>query len=153
MALVVGDNTYATVAEATAYFATRYGESAFSALTLEADKESALLMATVLLDAYGDWSGYPTISGQSLAFPRNGESTIPAQVTYALFEIADSLVVQGGATTEAASPLKTMKVDVIAFEWAVDSGSGYGMYYNRLAQIYLNPYCYGNGSSNTVTRV
>lgn len=153
MTITAGDNTYGTLAEAEAYFATRFGGSQFASLATNTLKENALLMATVLLDSYCTWAGYPTSTEQKLQFPRNGSTVIPEQIKKAQFEIAEAVVVQGGGTAEDSLALKKMEVDVISFEWN-PSNSSTDVYYNRLVRNYLDPFCGGSGqSSNSVIRV
>ena len=70
MALIVGTNSYISVADADAYFATRLNSSAW----INADtatKEAALIQATRTLDALYDWDGSLADDNQSLGWPRS----------------------------------------------------------------------------------
>lgn len=70
MALVKGDNSYATVAEADAYFEDRLDANAWA----NADatrKAQALVTATASVDSL-DWGGTAVSESQKLSFPREG---------------------------------------------------------------------------------
>jgi hypothetical protein len=152
MALIVGENTYGTVSEATTYFNSRFGTSTFPTL-IAGEQENALIMAAILLDSYCDWIGVPTSYDQAMQFPRDGSATIPEKIKSAQFELAEAISVEGSALTEDSMPLRKMKVDVIEFEWNSTSAKGNDAYYNRLVRAYLGPYCESaGGSSNKVIR-
>lgn len=67
-------NSYATVAEADLYNATRPLATSWAALTAP-QKEGALQFATILLDATFNWTGSPTTPVQALCWPRTGMFT------------------------------------------------------------------------------
>ncbi len=69
MSVVVGTDSYATIDEATAYFAARLNSSAWTAAS-DANKETALKQATRMLDSFVDWIGVRTEPTQALAWPR-----------------------------------------------------------------------------------
>lgn len=70
MALVVGVNSYASVADANTYFEDRLDVAAWSDAT-DTNKSMAMVTATSLLDNL-DWIGSVADSTQSLAHPRIG---------------------------------------------------------------------------------
>ena len=70
MALMLGVNSYTTVAEANNYFEDRIDVAAWDAATDDM-KSKALVTATRYLDGLS-YAGYATNDGQDLAFPRTG---------------------------------------------------------------------------------
>lgn len=79
--LIVEDGTgvenadsYATAADTTTYWTARPTASLSNAWVTadDANKDSALRMATDYLDFYYDWMGYQVSGTQSLKWPRNG---------------------------------------------------------------------------------
>ncbi len=108
MALIVGQNSYISVADADEYFNTRLNSDAW----LNADtatKEAALIQATRTIDVLYDWSGEKTSSDQPLDWPRSGvydcdgneldENTIPEAVENATCEEAIYLISGDPLTT------------------------------------------------------
>lgn len=94
-------NSYATVAEADAYFAQHLYASGWVSST-SAQKEAALVMATRILDGMpGAWTGEPAGSVQALRWPREGmlnrngfpiaDNVIPVQLKQAESELAGQL--------------------------------------------------------------
>lgn len=71
MTLTVGTDTYATLAEADAYAATRSWASAWDALD-DAVKEQRLIDAAVYLDTSYTWKGQISTSTQAMSWPRYG---------------------------------------------------------------------------------
>ncbi len=63
-------DAYCSLAEATAYFATRMHASSWGDLT-EANQEAAIKWATRLLDDLMDWKGQKADRDQALRWPRN----------------------------------------------------------------------------------
>jgi hypothetical protein len=104
MALVKGTNSYATRAEADAYFGDRLNALAWNNAT-DAQKDQALISATAYLDTLA-WSGYAVSDDQALAFPRVGiyfdprvgadvvlqEDTVPNRIVVATYEMAIHLL-------------------------------------------------------------
>ncbi|WP_020184542.1 DnaT-like ssDNA-binding protein [Methylopila sp. 73B] len=94
MALLVGTDTYATLAEADAYLSSR-GVSAWDGAYPPA-KEAALIEATAFLDAAFAWAGKIEDTAQALSWPRicvkdrEGRtlSGIPVAVKNAAIELA-----------------------------------------------------------------
>jgi hypothetical protein len=83
-------NSYATLAQATAYFELRPGGKKFLDLNQD-EKTAALLFATILIDRETYW-GQKETSTQALMFPRTGMSAIPEKVQHAQFEQVLALV-------------------------------------------------------------
>ena len=129
MALVAipGDplaNSYVTVADATAFLDERLNTQPWYTppqyVTLNSQREAALITATRLLDEQFRWAGTPTSSTQALGWPRTGLSssmgqTIPPDVVpetvqratayYALHLLRD--------TSEAATTTSTVGSGVV----------------------------------------
>lgn len=107
MALVVEDGTglstancYVTRAEANAYFADRPTQDAVWDAAIGSQKDEALILATMYLDAVygGSWIGDRAVEGQALDWPRAAAETpdgrvlsstaVPQEVKDAVFEAA-----------------------------------------------------------------
>jgi Putative DnaT-like ssDNA binding protein len=107
MAIIVEDgtgktdaNSYASVAEANAYFANRPSQDAVWDNAGSAEKQEALILATAYLDAEygGQWAGTKRTMDQALDWPRTDAVTtdghsieiseIPARLKRATFELA-----------------------------------------------------------------
>ena len=71
MALIVGTNSYVSVAEADAYFQDRVHQTAWDNASPQTNQEEALTTATSLLDLE-PWAGITAVDGQALAWPRTG---------------------------------------------------------------------------------
>lgn len=108
--------SYASVAEADAYFAT-FGNEAWSQTEVE-QREVALRKATRDLDLMyaSTWDWYPVKDDQALRFPRLTTEGVPVNLKRAAIELA-GMILQGyepfaySAESEVAE--KTVKVDVI----------------------------------------
>lgn len=97
MALVVGENTYGTMAEAATYIANRLHAEAWTGKT-ENQREYALVLAARHIDYSYEFLGSPTDSDQSMSWPRTGvlnrqgreyaNDEIPVEVRDAQFELA-----------------------------------------------------------------
>lgn len=81
--LVKGTNSYATVAEAQAYFDNRLDVAAWTDATAD-EKAQALVTATRILDEM-PWTGTAVSETQSLAFPRDGSYFDPRLGTTVTF--------------------------------------------------------------------
>jgi len=114
MSLVKGTNSYATVAEADAYFVDRLDVAAWSGASAEA-KGQALVTATSSLDEMS-WEGVAVASDQPLAFPRIGSyydpkagitvsmpSGTPTRVLNATYELAYHLLNNDGLLDDQGS--------------------------------------------------
>lgn len=94
-------DSYATVAEGTAFFGASLYPEVWTAATLDL-QERSLKMATRLLDAYYKWLGIRTYSDQALGFPRTGlfrdstvavdSTTIPVEIRNATIEFSKWLL-------------------------------------------------------------
>lgn len=115
-------NSYATVAEADAYFLTRVNSSAWTGA--DAVKEAALITATAFLNER-DWKGYRATQGQRLAWPRvqvvdaDGYAidagTIPRGLKEAVFEEALGLLATPARFSESAlSQFESLSVGPIS---------------------------------------
>ena len=119
MALIVGTDTYATMAEYQAY-AADYG------WTLEADGEVALRKARKALDLSYIWRGSRQDDAQLLEWPRDLAQDTPEAIKAAQMELA--YLMQGGADPLAtlatgAIKRKREKVDVIEEETEYADGT------------------------------
>lgn len=108
MALLKGTNSYATVAEADAFFEDRLDVSAWT-LADPAQKAQALVTATRILENLS-WIGTAISEDQPLAFPRNGEyfdpragslvvldnTVVPTRIIEATYELAYHLLNNDG---------------------------------------------------------
>lgn len=105
-------NSYATRADADAYFADIYAPAAWSTAT-NANKDAALVKATSRLEQE-DYFGSPTTIEQRLKWPRFGtydsdgrlfsQDLVPRPVKEATFELADALL--AGTATVADTGLE-----------------------------------------------
>jgi hypothetical protein len=133
MALVKGTNSYATIAEADAYFANRLENDAWLALT-NPQKERALVTATRNLDLL-EWEGTIASESQPLAFPRVGTyfdarvggyvtfgSEPPALVIQALYEMAFAASVNIGNVSDGVT-VDSISVGPISISGLKGSGS------------------------------
>jgi hypothetical protein len=94
-------DSYATVAEGTAYFANHLYATGWTAAVLDTHERS-LKTATRLLDSYFKWLGIRTYNTQALGFPRTGlfrdttiavdSTTIPPEIRNATIEFAQWLI-------------------------------------------------------------
>ncbi len=100
----VNANTYCTLAEAEAYFTTRLSCVAWTGATAD-NKNTALLMATRLLDTMYTWASWSTTETQALQWPRYAlldflqlsyvaDLAIPPQLKNAEAELAMALLVE-----------------------------------------------------------
>jgi hypothetical protein len=96
--MVVGSNSYVSVAMADAYLADSLNYSDWSAVT-EDDKERLLVAASRWLDQRTKWSGFKVSADQSMRWPRTGTydcdqlpvavNVIPMPVIAAVCELAN----------------------------------------------------------------
>lgn len=120
-------NSYVTVAEADAYFATSFGRTAWGSASA-ANKEIVLIESTRLLDLLVSWKGYVKSDTQALRWPRthvpnvdgryNGVDTIvPKDVKNAVFELAYSLLSNGGFQA-SENELAKVKVGPVSIDFS-----------------------------------
>lgn len=97
-------NSFGTLEEADAYFATRLYSTAWTSADIEV-KKAALIMATSALTANICWVGSPTDAVQVLPFPRTGMSDRNGN------EIADTVIPQDLKIAEFELALAMLKSD------------------------------------------
>lgn len=141
MALVVGTNTYVTVAELTAYASAR-------AITIVNDEEILLIKAMDYIEIQSYW-GTKTDEDQDLEFPRNGDTVVPEKIKTA--QIVTALLIDSGEdmfpTSEQA--VKREKVDIIEIEYQDFTNSLKN--YPQLNKL-LTPFLSSSGGSFVVSR-
>lgn len=127
MALVVGTNSYITLADAETYFAERLNSTEWDAET-DANKTAALIQATKMID-FRSYLGGRYVSTQALAFPRAGlvddgivvdDSTVPQKVIDATCELALYLLQEDYSAPDDLSEFSAVKVGPIE----IDTKSG-----------------------------
>lgn len=127
MALTKGVNSYASVAEADAYFADRLDVAAWTSAD-ETQKAQSLVTATSMLDSK-EWAGVAISESQDLAFPRAGTffdprvgltvsmptNGAPTRVVKATFELAHHLLNNDGLLDDTGR-VETVKIGHINLE-------------------------------------
>ena len=119
-------NSYVTVAEADAYFATSFGRTAWGSAS-DANKEIVLIESTRLLDLLVSWKGYVKSDTQALRWPRTyvpnidgryiSDSIVPKDVKNAVFELAYSLLSNGGFQA-SENELAKVKVGPVSIDFS-----------------------------------
>lgn len=141
MALVVGTNTYVTVAELNAYATAR-------GIILALDEELTLLKAMDYIEIQSYW-GDKTDETQVLEFPRNGDTVVPEKIKTA--QIITAILIDGGEdmfpTSEQA--VKREKIDVIEIEYQDYTNSLKN--YPQLSKL-LSSFLSSSGGSFLVSR-
>lgn len=116
-------NSYASVAEADAYFASRPRSTSWASLTVDA-KGGYLVHATRYLDASVIWEGTRTESFQALEFPRAGidmDLSVPTAIKIALYEIAYLMIGRDITAEPATSGFSKLVVGPIEVETSATS--------------------------------
>jgi hypothetical protein len=148
MPAVVGTNSYVTAAEATTYFAARYGYGTWVA---EVNKDAALISAAQVLDNYCQWYGYPVVESQALAFPRYPDADpVPQEIKDSQCEIAFLIVTQGSVNQKADDSVEELKAGSVSLKFkATQKGNPL---INLLVDSMLLPYgmCAGSGSTKLI---
>lgn len=161
MAIVVGTDTYLSVADADTYWTNR-NNSVWGAATTAA-KEAALREATKYVDGAFNFIGYQIITNV-LAWPRDAaqvtegnfagkvydNTTIPPQVKDAVAELAlEALSADLAPTLARGGAIKREKVDVIEVEYMdfAPSGKVYAF-----ASMILKPLTVGTKTTRKLTR-
>lgn len=126
-------NTYATLAVANQYHDDRPAAGTTWADASDANKNKALLWATLLLDDHFEWEGVVTDEDQKLNWPRSGlvntngynldNDTIPEEIADAVSEYARQLLVADRAAdseveTQGLTDLKVSSI-ALAFKSSV----------------------------------
>lgn len=123
-------NSYVTVAEADAYFATSFGRTPWGSASA-ANKEIVLIESTRLLDLLVSWKGYVKSDTQALRWPRTyvpnidgrylesyiSDSIVPKDVKNAVFELAYSLLSNGGFQA-SENELAKVKVGPVSIDFS-----------------------------------
>jgi hypothetical protein len=138
--IVIGTNSYVTVAEAEAFAAD--GGEAFTG-----DVSVMLIKAMRYLNLQ-NWSGTKTDAAQALDFPRNGDTDVPENIKQAQIVIA--LTYDGGADLLAPveRAVKSEKVDVIEVEYMDNAASAASYpYINALIGSYLSSNTLAGGNT------
>lgn len=145
--IVAGANSYASVAEADAYFLARANQE--WALLTNAEKESALILGTDYLEAtYSQaWLGEIVSPDQSLSWPRTGvringfyvaSDSVPLRVKQATYEMAFRASSGDPLIIDQAQRVTKEKVDVLEITYAEFSDPTLRYpYVNRLLSGYL----------------
>jgi hypothetical protein len=137
-------NSYATLAEADAYFLNHpYYADNWSDLGIP-DRERYLVSATFQLDAYITWDGYIASTSQALDWPRTGvvdeegrivaSDVVPKQVKVATYEMAVFSSQGDPYAPSSSAGLDRLKIDVIELEFT-SGGSGGGAGGGSIATI------------------
>jgi len=127
MALVVGQNSYISVADADVYFSERLNTTPWQNAD-NTTKEAALIQATTMIDAYFNFYGEKTDPAQPLDWPRKGvyldgveldNNTIPAQVEkatceQALYLLSVDSTFQPGVTLKGFKKAKLGEMEIEA---------------------------------------
>lgn len=147
--------SYATVAEADAYYAAR-NNAEWAALTTPA-KESALVLATDYIEAtyLQAWQGNRVSSTQALSWPRYGvivdgyqvdSTTVPQAVIKATIEMASRAAAGEALISDQAQRVVKEKVDVLETTYSEASSPEQRYpYVNRLLSPYLRSAVGGDG--------
>ena len=116
MAITVGTDTYATVAQVAAWAASSLSADGWAA-AVDTRRETAIRQATRLLDTLVRWRGEPATADQDLAWPRAGltspttgadvaHDTIPIEIVYATAAFADALLVDDTSGPAESQPAR-----------------------------------------------
>jgi hypothetical protein len=112
-------NSYASVIQADAYFATRPRSTSWSPLTSD-QKAQYLVHATRILDACCIWNGTALSDEQALAFPRYPSeleaAEIPPVIVVALYELAYQLISTDVTAPAEMNGVSSVKVGPIEIE-------------------------------------
>lgn len=145
MALIVGTNSYISVADADTYFTDRLFATAWTALSA-GDKAKALIMATQQIDRL-TFKGQKVTVGQTLQFPRFVHvstgyietDSIPSIVEDATCEQALYLV-QSNADARVQLQRAGVQSYNIGGLSETFTKAGYGKYYPDEVRMLLRPY-------------
>lgn len=179
MALVIGEDTFGSLLEASAYFRGRVHGSAWGELEAEV-QENALRMAAFHLSNLYIWRGTLALSDQLMSFPRDGiydqenrlvsKETVPLGIKYAQFELAMQWAVADqltplGAYLTASDPksgliLKREKLGPLEKEYAESASLMFSLAEGRMSEkvyplvdMYVRPYALRRVKSNELRLV
>lgn len=128
MTVTAGTNSYASNAEADAYFATRYGFATTWAALTSGVQDQLLVTATNKIESLR-LAGEKTDSGQALHFPATGltdqygddvaSDSIPTIIKQAEFELVIAIYNDSGVLTAASNAdlTKRLKADTVEIEY------------------------------------
>ena len=127
----VSANSYISVADADAYFASTFKASVWDAATDES-KIASLILATRLLDNNVNYYGDVAADTQALRWPRTStfdkdgveysDTAIPREFQNIVCDLAISLIENGGYTG-SSNQFKQLNIGSLAFKYK-DSGDG-----------------------------
>ena len=153
--IVVGTNSYVTLAQAETHYDARLFTEAWTAAT-DDTKERALIMACTLLDRYIHWNGAKAFEEQSLEWPRIGISwiqpgSIPPSVKVAQMELALVLLTKNTTALSDLAGMAEVKIDSLAIK--VAPGDRVQPIPDQIADLVLAYGCRAGGlRSITLTR-
>ena len=124
MAITVGTDAYATVAQVAAWAAASLSADGWAA-AVDTRRETAIRQATRLLETMVVWRGEPATADQALAWPRAGltspttgdavaHDTIPPELVNATAAFADALL-----TTDTSGPAEDQPARIKAGSIAI----------------------------------
>lgn len=123
--------SYASVADADAYFVIDRVFCETWAAINPTDKEYRLAWATRILDQKVRWNGIKTVEDSALSWPRSGvcdrngipidSGVIPTQLKQALFELAKYITSEDVTTGRGVDYIKRLTLDVLEVEYMDDS--------------------------------
>ena len=162
MSLIVGTNTYLSIADADSYWSER--NNAIWAAADDADKEKALREATQYIDGAFTFIGHITEIDQKLAWPRSSviikhgnfrgqdidTDVIPEKVEQATAELAlEALSARLVPAENRGGKIKREKVDVIEVEYLDWAPSGKTF---EFVSMLLRPFTIGSKSQVKLMR-
>jgi Putative DnaT-like ssDNA binding protein len=144
---IVGTNSYVTEAEATTYFADRFG---FDKWVAETKKNEALISATQIQDLLCIWNSEKSDPDQTLEFPRVAYDPTPQDIKDAQCEIAYAIIDNASVSTEGERLLKSLDAKG-KLEW-LESKNYNNPLVNDLVVNLLSQYglCSGGGSTTII---
>lgn len=157
----VSSNSYATLAEATAYHDGRLWSDEWAAATA-AKREAALRYATSIIDRFDfEPNTRPAVDGQALRWPRTGVfdldgnrlpvNVVPAPIVAACCELAYSLLVDDRTAEVAVPEFKSLSVAGIGVEFNVrEANAARKPILPRAVVDILRPYLVGYGNTRVV---
>ena len=138
--IIVGDNSYVSLAEANTYFETRIKSEIWTTSNND-DKSKALITATKKID-YEDFYGSRETSTQLLKFPRirldpidgvDINSIIPLQIKEATYELAIYMLsVDMSQKTVTSQTAKKEKVGVLETEYFGNNNGDFNQYSDEM---------------------
>ena len=116
MAITVGTDAYATVAQVSAWAAASLSADGWAA-AVDTRRETAIRQATRLLDTLVRWRGEPATVDQVLAWPRAGltspttgsalpHDSIPIEIVWATAAFADALLIDDTSGPAESQPAR-----------------------------------------------